>query len=79
MVDWATEKVMAPHAEHVDPRQHPQCVVCRTMVLLGEVPTSPGDAAPDADLGTASPADGPPATRPTSIEWITIRGEGGEP
>ncbi|MDI1288986.1 MAG: hypothetical protein PSX37_03420, partial [bacterium] len=24
LVDWATDKVMAPHAEHSDPREHPQ-------------------------------------------------------
>ena len=36
MVDWATERVMAPHAEHVDPADHPDCMVCRTVTLVGD-------------------------------------------
>ncbi len=36
MVDWATERVMAPHAEHVDPAEHPECMVCRTVALIGD-------------------------------------------
>lgn len=66
LVDWATEKVMAPHAEHSDPREHPQCVVCRTMLLIGERPS----AATDDASATA-----PPAQR---IEWIPIMGESPE-
>ncbi len=66
LVDWATERVMAPHAEHEDPREHPQCMVCRTMVLIGERPSAaPDDAAPPA----------PPAER---IEWIPIMEESPE-
>lgn len=34
MVDWATERVVVPHAEHDDPAGHPDCVVCRTLVVL---------------------------------------------
>jgi len=67
LVDWATERVMAPHAEHTDPSEHPQCVVCRTMLLLGDRPTSsPGEP------------EEPPA--PTGdIAWIPILGESEEP
>jgi hypothetical protein len=36
MVDWATERVIAPHAEHADPAEHPDCMVCRTVVLIGD-------------------------------------------
>ena len=36
MVDWATTAVMAPHAEHTDPADHPQCIVCRTVTLVGD-------------------------------------------
>jgi hypothetical protein len=36
MVDWATEKVMAPHAEHDDPAEHPDCMICRTVTLVGD-------------------------------------------
>ena len=57
MVDWATSAVMAPHAEHVDPEQHPQCMVCRTLVLVGD-PVAP-------------PAPGPAPAEP--ITWIPFR------
>ena len=57
MVDWATSTVMAPHAEHGDPEQHPDCVVCRTLVLVGE-PVPP-------------PAPGPAPAEP--ITWIPFR------
>ena len=36
LVDWATERVMGPHAEHQDPSAHPDCMVCRAMLLIGE-------------------------------------------
>ena len=66
LVDWATEKVMAPHADHSDPREHPQCPVCRTMLLIGERPATPTDDAAAA----AQPED--------RIEWIPIMGESPE-
>ena len=66
LVDWATEKVMAPHADHSEPREHPQCPVCRTMLLIGERPS----AATDEAVTTASPAQ--------RIEWIPIMGESPE-
>lgn len=68
VVDWATERVMAPHAEHTDPRENPTCVVCRTMVLLGEVrndSTDAGGTTAEGRVGGAEPA----------IQWIPIRGE----
>lgn len=68
LVDWATERVMAPHAEHVDPAAHPQCVVCRTLLVIGDRSgTSSGE--PTAE------------TRPTAddIAWIPIVGERPEP
>jgi hypothetical protein len=57
MVDWATSAVMAPHAEHDDPEQYPDCVVCRTLVLVGE-PAPP-------------PSPGPEPAEP--ITWIPFR------
>ena len=36
MVDWATSTVMAPHSEHEDPAEHPECLVCRTITLVGD-------------------------------------------
>ena len=62
MVDWASEKVMAPHADHGDASAHPDCMVCRTLLLVG-----------NADRGPAgAPADPPDAPEP--IRWIPIRG-----
>jgi hypothetical protein len=60
VVDWATDRVMAPHAEHEDPAAHPDCVVCRTIVLVS-----------DSGSGPAEPAT-PSATAP-SITWIPVR------
>ncbi len=67
MVDWATEKVMAPHAEHEDPAEHPQCVVCRTLVLVGDS----GDLT--ATFAQGSDEEG--AREAAPIAWIPIRGE----
>ena len=67
LVDWATERVMAPHAEHDDPRDHAQCVVCRAMLLIGDRPTGPSDTAPQ------------PTQPPVEIAWIPIVGESDEP
>lgn len=70
LVDWATERVMAPHAEHDDPHAHPQCVVCRTLLLIGERPPPPS---PDA-ASPAAASDSAP-----DIAWIPIVGEQPEP
>ncbi len=88
VVDWATERVMAPHAEHDDPRDHPDCVVCRTMTMLGDVglrtsPASDVNTDTDTRVGPEAAVDGPLAgpagPHPLVIEWIPIRGEGQEP
>ena len=65
MVDWAAEKVMTPHADHDDPAQYPDCVVCRTLVLIG--PSSPG---------TGPVPDPEPPHQVDPIEWIPIRDAG---
>lgn len=69
MVDWATSAVMAPHAEHDDPSEHPTCVVCRTITLVGD----PTGLVP----GTGSAPSAPPAEPRTApaITWIPIRDE----
>ena len=64
MVDWATSAVLTPHAEHADPAEHPQCVVCRAILLVG-------------DRGAAvaeEPRDAAPAPR---IRWIPVVDEPG--
>jgi hypothetical protein len=67
MVDWATERVMAPHAEHADPRDHPQCVICRTLVLLGETAPQAGADPSSGQTGAAQIA------AYGVIEWIPVR------
>jgi hypothetical protein len=72
MVDWATERVMAPHAEHSDPRENPTCVVCRTMVLLREVPVDSVDGGDDGVDGATNRAE-------RTIHWIPVRDDRAEP
>jgi hypothetical protein len=79
MVDWATERVMAPHAEHGDPAEHPECMVCRTVSLIGDPvglmgggQWSPADREPvesSVDEAAAEPDRG---GRAESIRWIPI-------
>jgi len=66
VIDWATETVMAPHAEHDIPREHPECVICRGLSLIGE-----GGPAGFADDATADDGERSHHT----IEWIPIREE----
>lgn len=34
LFDWASELVMAPHADHLDPREHPDCLICKGTSLV---------------------------------------------
>ena len=72
MVDWATEKVMAPHAEHDDPAEHPQCMVCRTILLVGD-PSGLGPPSSDPMGATASDATHGEESAPEPVRWIPIR------
>ena len=63
IVDWATETVMAPHTEHDDPRQHPECVICRAIALV--------DLGRETGQSPAAPAD--EVEHEWRIEWIPIR------
>lgn len=58
LVDFARQALLAPHAGHEDPRDHPDCMICRTMTAVGDVrgATSMRSGAPD---------------RP-GIQWITL-------
>ena len=67
LVDWATDRVMAPHADHADPREHPQCVVCRTILLLADRPGGPSTA-PEEPVEVAD-----------EIAWIPIVGDPSDP
>ena len=68
LVDWAAERLLTPHAEHADPREHPTCVVCRTQLLLGEA-GSPADPATTDEAAATVPSGS--AAEPT-VEWIPI-------
>lgn len=70
MVDWATSTVMAPHAEHENPSEHPTCVVCRTLSIVGDA----GGLVPGAG-GTPAAPPAEPRRAPT-VTWIPIRDEG---
>jgi hypothetical protein len=79
MVDWATERVIAPHAEHENPAEHPDCMVCRTVALIGD-PAGLMTQRPPADDGPAAPDEGDDAPGPwraerqcaQPIRWIPI-------
>ena len=66
VIDWAREQVLAPHAEHGDPADHPQCLACRGQVVL------------DGLLGDAdSRRDSDQASQPESqgaggVQWIEL-------
>lgn len=57
IVDWATERFIAPHAEHLDPREHPTCVLCRSAAMLGSITVEPPVTADE----------------PTPMTWIPVR------
>lgn len=60
LVDWATERFVAPHETHTDPAEHPTCVLCRSAaVLAGTGLTGVGVEIPEQDFGT--------------ITWIPVR------
>lgn len=61
LIEWATERVVAPHAEHADPTQHPDCLMCRAAQLMG--PTGPASS-------SAGQSGSRPAAEP--ITWLTV-------
>ena len=59
MITWATEQMVAPHAEHDDPREHPQCLLCRGSMLVGDARgfgSKSDDVGPDWERMAAAPA-----------------------
>ena len=44
LFDWASELVLAPHADHADPREHPDCLVCKGTALVQGVRSQPTTA-----------------------------------
>ena len=43
LVDLARQALIAPHAGHGDPREHPECVICRALTAFGDT-AGPGSA-----------------------------------
>lgn len=41
LFDWASELVLAPHADHLDPREHPDCLICKGTSLVQGVRSEP--------------------------------------
>ena len=69
MVAWATEQVVAPHAEHDDPREHPQCLLCRGSLLVGDG-MGFGSGSVDETEQWRRAASEPAVTSAAPIEWI---------
>lgn len=63
IVDMAKQALLVPHAEHDDPSEHGECIVCRGLLALGEVGGRPN----------AGNAGGPgSAGRAGSVRWIDL-------
>lgn len=64
MMDWAAGTVVEPHADHQDPGAHPDCLICRTLVVVTD------------RTGMAAPSAQSPASEPRSpaeqVRWIPI-------
>lgn len=65
---WARESVVAPHAAHADPGEHPDCVICRGMAIV------------QATAGSAAPGNGSAATEPahaeSTVRWVPVTRRG---
>lgn len=61
LIEWATERVVAPHAEHGEPAEHPDCLMCRAALLLG--PAGPGSAGAPQSV---------PRTAAEAVLWLDI-------
>lgn len=61
LIEWATERVVAPHAEHDDPANHPDCLMCRAALLMG-----PGGQSGQTPTASARPDPVAP------IVWLPV-------
>ena len=60
--------MLAPHAEHDDPREHPSCLLCRAQRFMGE-----GPDAVDVPVSQPSNDAAESVTRtPGVIQWLPI-------
>jgi hypothetical protein len=63
IVDMAKQALLVPHADHDDPSEHGECIVCRGLVALDEV-----RGRPNAD----NASDTESAGRAGSVRWIDL-------
>ena len=63
LVDMAKQAIVVPHADHDDPEQHGDCIICRGQLALGEVRRRPN--APDDEVATE-------AKSTSTVEWIRL-------
>jgi hypothetical protein len=68
MVDWARGAVLDPHGEHRDPAEHPDCMICRTIVVVGD---QTGMSARRDGSPMGGERDEPDEAPP--IRWIPLR------
>jgi len=71
LVEWATDRFMAPHAEHATPAEHPQCLICRASRMLGAATESASSGAPGSPVATERSAG--------AITWIPIFDDPSDP
>lgn len=50
LFDWASELVLAPHADHADPSEHPDCLVCKGTALVQGVRSEPATPRPEREI-----------------------------
>ena len=63
LVDMAKQVIVVPHADHDDPEQHGDCIICRGQLALGEVRRRPN--IPDVDVATETNSE-------STVEWIHL-------
>lgn len=69
LVEWARGAVLDAHGDHADPREHLDCLICRTVVLIGD------QIGMDASGARVTPM--PTTTEPAEpITWIPRREDG---
>lgn len=62
---WARDQ-LAPHAEHADPADYPQCLACRGQLVLS------GLLGGEQDPGAGSGPFGVPVPEPVRVQWIEL-------
>ena len=63
VVEMAKQAILVPHADHEDPSEHGECIVCRGLLALDEVRGRPN----------AGNGDGPGSTRRGGpVRWIDL-------